>query len=94
VRRARLECLVAAIRRNLVLLFLFMFVIVLEVIAAVGTLPLAVLTIIRPALPAVVAITSVTLVRNTVDLLIVTLLQCVAELAFCTILNLRLAFFA
>jgi hypothetical protein len=90
--RARLECLVAVIRRNLVLLFLLTFHIVVVAIVVVTTLSLVVLMIIRPALPAVVAATPVMLVRNTVDLLFVTLVEQVAELVICMILNLTLAF--
>jgi hypothetical protein len=92
IRRVGLKCLVTAIRRSLVLLFLLALVIVVAAIASVTTLPIVVLTIIRLALPTVVAITPVMLFRNTADLLLVMLLQCVAELRFCAILNLVLTF--
>jgi hypothetical protein len=90
--RARLECLVAAIRRSLVLLFLLMLVIVMAIIAVVATCPLVVLTIIHPALPAVVTVTPVMLFHNMADFLLVMLLEHVVELMFCAILNLTLAF--
>jgi hypothetical protein len=92
VRRARLECLVPAIRRNLFLLFLLAFVIVVATIAVVPTLPLLDLTIISLATPSMVALTSMMLARNTVDLLLIMLLRHVAELTFCAILNLTLMF--
>ncbi len=70
VPRAGLECLVAAIRRSLVLLFLLALIIVVVASAVVVTLPLVVLTTIHPALPAVVAVTPVTLIHNMVELLL------------------------
>ena len=90
--RAWLECLVAAIRRNFVILFLLMLVIVMAIIAVVATCPLVVLTIIHPALPAVVTVTPVMLFHNMADFLLVMLLEHVVELMFCAILNLTLAF--
>jgi hypothetical protein len=65
---------------------------VVAAITVVATVPFVVLTIIHPALSAVAAITPVTLFCNTADLLLVTLLERMAEFAFCVILNLTLSF--
>jgi hypothetical protein len=90
VCREGLECLVAAIRRSRALLLPLAFVVVVAAIAVVATLPLLVLTIVRPALPAMVAVTP--MFRDMEDLFLITLHECVAEIAFCVILNLMLAF--
>jgi hypothetical protein len=92
VRGVGLECLVIAIRRNLVLLFLLMFVLLGVAIAVVATLPLVVLTMIRLVMSATVAVAQVTLFCNTMDVLLVTLLECVMKILFCTILDLMLRF--
>jgi hypothetical protein len=93
MRGARLECLVTAIRRSLVLLFLFMLVVVAKMIAVVAILPLVVMTIIRLALPAVATITSVTLLRDMADLLVVSPPERLTHLTLHAKLDLTLAFF-
>ncbi len=92
VHRARLKCLVTAIRRNLVLLFLLVLVMVVVAVAVVPTLPLVVLTIICLAMPAIAAVTPVMLFCNTADLFLKMLLEHVANLTFRAILNLTLVF--
>ncbi len=92
VRGAGLECLVTTIGRNLVLLFLLGFVVVGVVIAVVVTLLLVVLMMIRLVTSATAAVTRVTLFHDTMDFLLVTLLEGVMKLAFCTMLNLTHAF--
>jgi hypothetical protein len=92
VYRAWLERLVAMIRRVPVLPFLLPLVVVITMTAVVTILPLVVVAIVFVALPAVATITSVTLFRHTVDLLIIPLVQFVTHLASHTLLNLMLAF--
>jgi hypothetical protein len=92
VHQAWLECLVAAIRRSLILLFPFTFVIVITTTAVIAILPLVVMVIVLVALPAVVIVTSVIVFRHTVDLLIEPLAQFVMHLASHTLLDLMLTF--
>jgi hypothetical protein len=93
VHRAWLERLVAAIRRDPVLLALFTFVIVIMTTTVIAILPLVVMAIVLVALPAVAIVTStVTLFRHTADLLIVPLAQFVMHLASQALLNLTLVF--
>jgi hypothetical protein len=92
VHRAWLECLVTAIRRSLVLLFLLTLVVVVAMIAVVRILPLVVMLIIRLALPAVATITPVTLFCDTMDLFIVSHPERLMQQRFRVMLNLTLAF--
>jgi hypothetical protein len=92
VRGAGLECLVTMIRRNLVLLFLFAFVVIVAAVAVVATLPLVVLMIVCLVMPATAAVTSMTLFHDTMDLLLIMLLEGVAKLAFFAKLDLALTF--
>jgi hypothetical protein len=92
VHQAWLKCLVAAIRRSLILLFPFAFVVVITTNAAIAILPLVVVAIVLVVLPAVVIITSVTSFHHTADLLIKPLAQFVIYLASHALLNLMLAF--
>jgi hypothetical protein len=90
--RARLECLVTAIRRSLVLLFLLVLVIVVKMIAVVAILPLVVMTIIHLALPAVATVTPVTLLHDMADLLVVLPPEHLTHLTLHAKLDLTLAF--
>ncbi len=92
VRRAWLECLVAAIRRSLVLLFCFALVIVATTTAVLAILPLVVVAIILIASSAVVTVISVMLFRDAANLLVIPLAQLVVHLASHALLNLVLAF--
>ncbi len=92
MHQAWLECLVAAIGRGPVLLFLFAFVIVIITTAVVTILPLVVAAIVLVALPAVVIIISVRLFRHTADLLIKPLVQFVMHFTSHALLDLTLAF--
>jgi hypothetical protein len=85
--QAWLECLVTAIERGPVLPFLFAFVIVITTTAVVVTLPLVVMAIVLVALPAMAIVTSMTLFRHAVDLLIKPLasLRCTLHLTRCSI---------
>ncbi len=90
--QAWLECLVTAIRRGPVLLFLFMYAIVIMTTAVIAILPLVFVAIVLVALPAVVNVSSVRLFHHTADLLIEPLAQFVTHLAFYVLLNLMLLF--
>jgi hypothetical protein len=92
MRGARLECLVTAIGRNLVLLFLLAFVVVGAMIAVATTLPPVILTMIHLVTSAYVAVAHVTLFCNMMGIFLEPLLNRVAQLAFCAILDLALAF--
>ncbi len=92
IRRAWLECLAAAIRRTLVLLFLLALVIVVMMTAVIAILPLVVVTMICVALPAVATITPLMLFSDMVDLLIVLLPECMMHIAPHAMLSLTLAF--
>ncbi len=89
---AWLECLVAAIGRGPVLLFLFAFVVVITTTAVVVILPLVVVMIVLVALPAVVTVTSLRLFHHMADLLIKPLAQFVTHLVSHALLDLTLAF--
>ncbi len=73
VRRAWLECLVAAIRKVPVLLFLLALILVATTTAVIAILPLAVVAMVLIALSAMATITSVMLFCDTADLLIIPL---------------------
>jgi hypothetical protein len=92
VHQVWLERLVAAIRRGVVLLFLFAFVIVTTMTAVLAILPLIVVAIVLVALPAVAIITSVRLFHHMADLLIKPLAQFMTHLASHALLDLMLAF--
>ncbi len=92
MHQAWLEHLVAAIRRSLILLFPFTFVVVITTTAIVAILPLVVMAIVLVAAPAVAIITSVTLFRHTADLLMEPLAQFVIYLVSHALLDLMLAF--
>jgi hypothetical protein len=92
VRRAWLECLVAAIRRSHVLLFLFAFVIVATMTAVIAILPLVVVVVTLDASAIVVTITPLTLFRDTADLLVVSLTELITHLMSHAVLDLMLAF--
>ena len=90
VHQAWLECLVTAIRRSLILPFLFAFVIVVTTIAVIAILPLVVVAIVLVVLPAVAIVFSVTLFCHMADLLIIPLAQFVMHFAFHALLSLTL----
>ncbi len=92
VHRTWLECLVTAIRRSLVLLFLFGLAIVVMMTAVIAILPLVVVTMIRVALPAVAIVTPLTLFCDTADLLVVLLPKHVTHLMSHAMLDLTLMF--
>jgi hypothetical protein len=92
MHRAWRECLVAAIGRDPVLPFLFVFVIVITKTAVVAILPLVVMAIVLVALPAVAIVTSMRLFRRTADLLIKPLAQFATHFASHTLLDLMLTF--
>jgi hypothetical protein len=73
VCRACLECLIAAIRRGPVLLFLLALIVVATMTAVIAILPLVVVAIVLIALPAAAILTSVTLFCDMADLLVVPL---------------------
>jgi hypothetical protein len=81
VRRAWIECLVATIRRSLVILFLFVLVVVAMMTAVIAILPLVVVVVILVALPAAATVTPLTLFCDTADLLVVSLMELVTHLA-------------
>jgi hypothetical protein len=74
VRKTWLECLVAVIRRSLVLLFLLMLILVAMKTAVITILPLVVVAMIPIALPVVATVTPLTLFCRTVDLFVEPLL--------------------
>jgi hypothetical protein len=92
VHRAWLECLVAAVRRGPVLLFLLALVVVVMTTAVVMILPIVVLAIVLVALPAVVTVTSLMMFCRMADLFIIPLAQFVTHLVSDMLLNLMLAF--
>ncbi len=92
MHRAWLEPLVAVIRRSLVLLFLFALTVVAMMTAVIAILPLVVMMIILVALPAVATVTSLTLFRDTADLLVVLLTELVMHLTSHAMLNLTIVF--
>jgi hypothetical protein len=92
MHRAWLECLVAVIRRNLFIPFLFMLVVVVTMTAAIVIFPFVVVTMICVALPVVETITPMMLFRDTANLLIVLFPELITHLAHHTILHLMLAF--
>jgi hypothetical protein len=92
MHQAWLERLVATIRKSLILLFPFAFVIVVTTTAVIAILPLVVMAIVLIASPAVAIVTSVMLFRHTADLLIVPLAQFVTHFASHALLDLTLAF--
>ncbi len=75
MHQAWLECLIAAIRRCSVLLFLFAFVVVIMMAAVTTILPLVVMAIALIAMAAVTIVTSVMLFHHMADLLIKPLVQ-------------------
>ncbi len=89
---AWLECLVATIRRSLILPFPFMFVVAVTTTAVIGILPLVVVAMVFVALPAVAIVTSVTSFHHTEDLLIVLLAQFVTHFKSHALLNLMFMF--
>ncbi len=92
MHRAWLERLVAAIRRILILPFLFAFVVVVMTTAVIAILPLVVVAIVLIASPAVAIVTSMTSFRHMADLLIIPLVQFVMHFASHALLDLMLAF--
>jgi hypothetical protein len=90
--RAWLECLVAAIRRNFVILFLLMLVIVITMTTVIAILPLVFVTIILVASRAVATVTPMTLFCDTAGFLIILLPELMAHLGPHAILDLMLAF--
>ncbi len=91
VHRAWLECLVAVIRRSLVLPFLVAFVVVVTTTAVIMILPLVVVAVVLTALPAVATVTSVMLFCHKVDLLVVPLAKFVMNLGSHALFDLALA---
>jgi hypothetical protein len=94
MHRAWLERLVAAIRRSLVLLFLFALVVVATMTAVIAILPLVAVMMILAALPAVATVISLTMFRETADLLVVLLIELMImmHLASHAMLDLKLVF--
>jgi hypothetical protein len=92
VHQAWIECLVAAIRRSLILPFPFVFVVVITTTAVIAILPLVVVAIVLVASPAVAIVTSVTLFHHTADLLIKPLAQFMTHLTSHVLLDLTLTF--
>jgi hypothetical protein len=85
--RAWFECLVATIRRGFVLLCLLPLIVVATTIAVIVILPIVVVVIVLIALPAVATVTSVTLSRDTANLLIIPLARLMMYLASHGLLN-------
>jgi hypothetical protein len=92
VHRAWIQHLVTAIRRSLFLLFPFALVVVATMTAVIAILPLVVVTMILVALPAVLTVTTLTLFRDTADLLIVPLMELVMHLEYHAMLDSMLVF--
>ncbi len=92
VRRAWLECLVAAVRRSLVLPFLLARVVVVIMTAMIVILPFVVVTMIHVALSAVATITPLTSFCDMADLLVVLLPEHATHLTSHAMLNLTLPF--
>ncbi len=92
MRRAWLECLVAAIRRNLVLLFLFVFVIVVMMTTVIAILLLVVMMMILVASPTLATVTPLMLFCDMADLLGVLLPELMTHLVSHAMLDLVLAF--
>jgi hypothetical protein len=89
---AWLECLVATIRRSLILPFPFTFVVNVTTTAVIRILPLVVVAMVFVALPAVVIVTSVTSFHHTGNLLIVPIVQFVTHFTSHALLNLMFTF--
>jgi hypothetical protein len=90
--RAWLEHLVPAIRWSLVVLFPLALVVVATMTTVIASPPLVVGTMECVALLSVATVTSVTLFRDTLDLLFILLSELVTHLASHTILDLTLLF--
>ncbi len=90
--QAWLECLVAAIRRSLILPFPFKFVVVVTTTAVIAILPLVVVAMVFVALPTVAIVTSMTSFCDIANLLIVPHTQFVTHFASHALLDLTLVF--